>query len=299
MDIVLKTYGLTKKYGKQTVLDNINMTVNKGDIYGFVGKNGAGKSTLLRVLLKSTKATSGTFQIFDGLPEKLARKRIGVMLNPPALFKNCTAYENLKRYAILYGGTDRDIISILNTVGLIDAKIKPVMAFSDAMKIKLGIAIALLSNPEFIILDDPTSNLDYESEQEICNIILKIHKERRATFLITSNKLNEVTKSVTKYGIIKEGKLVEEMTADALRACCKQKFIISVDKPDLAYDIISSVYPALLIEKNKERSCVIVTSEIDHTKEIRRLLNTSDVKTTDITKQRINMEQFFYERIGQ
>ena len=160
MSTVLKTYNLNKKYGSKLVSNNISLTINRGDIYGFVGKNGAGKTTLMRQVLGMAFPTDGIIQLFDGEPLDLARRKIGSLIEAPGVYKKCSAYENMKRFAFLCNSSDKQIKDILDYVGLGNTGNKTAGQFSLGMRQRLGIAIALLGNPEFLILDEPINGLD-------------------------------------------------------------------------------------------------------------------------------------------
>ena len=167
METVLKTTDIVKKYGNKTVLNKINMTINKGDIYGFIGKNGAGKTTFMRVVLSLTNSNSGEVVLFNDKKITDVGLKIGSLIEMPGLYKNASAYENLKRFSILYGTDDKKIDEILKLVGLSDTGKKKIKNFSLGMKQRLGIAIALLNDPEFLMLDEPINGLDPEGIKKI------------------------------------------------------------------------------------------------------------------------------------
>uniref|UniRef100_UPI0013DA3BA5 ATP-binding cassette domain-containing protein n=2 Tax=Bacillati TaxID=1783272 RepID=UPI0013DA3BA5 len=162
-DIILRTNNLTKKYKDFTALNNANITINKGDIYGLIGRNGAGKTTLMKVITTLTNKTNGEFYLFDKDDSDLTetKRRIGCLIENPAFFENLTAYQNLKYYAIQKGIVDySQIDKVLDLVKLSDSKNKKFKTFSLGMKQRLGIAFAMLDNPDFVILDEPINGLD-------------------------------------------------------------------------------------------------------------------------------------------
>ena len=160
-EYVIETNNLTKSFGSKLAVDHVNMHVAKGDIYGFIGRNGAGKTTAMKLMLGTLRANEGSIKLF-GKDTNLSesRKKIGSLVEAPGLYRNATAYENMKRFSILFGGTDQDIKEILEFVGLANTGKKKAGAFSLGMKQRLGIAIALLGNPEIMILDEPVNGLD-------------------------------------------------------------------------------------------------------------------------------------------
>ena len=190
-------------------VNNVNMTIHKGDIYGFIGKNGAGKTTFKRLVLGTAFLTKGEIKLFGGEPFDKARRKIGSLIEAPGLYKNCTAYENLKQFSLIYGGTDAEIKEILSLVGLAATGNKKAGKFSLGMRQRLGIAIALLGNPEFLVLDEPVNGLDPAGMKEVRDLILKLNHEKNITILISSHLLDELSKIVTRYGSINDGMLIE------------------------------------------------------------------------------------------
>ena len=199
METVLKTTNIIKKYGNKTVLNNINMTINKGDIYGFIGKNGAGKTTFMKVVLSLTPKDNGEVVFFDNKKLKDVGLKIGSLIESPGLYKNASAYENLKRFSILYGADESKINELLELVNLSNVGKKKTKDFSLGMKQRLGIAIALLGDPEFMLLDEPINGLDPEGIKEIRDVIDRLNIEKCITFIISSHLLDELSKVVTRY----------------------------------------------------------------------------------------------------
>ena len=160
-ELIIETKDLTKSFGSKLAVNHVNMHVQKGDIYGFIGRNGAGKTTAMKLILGLLRANEGSVELY-GSDKNLdvSRKKIGSLIETPALYRNASAYENLKRYSILFGGTEEDIKEILDFVGLADTGKKKAGSFSLGMKQRLGIGIALLGNPEIMILDEPINGLD-------------------------------------------------------------------------------------------------------------------------------------------
>lgn len=231
MDVILQTKNLTKKYGNKIVVDHVSMTICKGDIYGFIGKNGAGKTTLIRMVCGLAKPTIGNLSLFgsDHLVEN--RAKLGTVIESPALFPNMTARENLIVQCKLQNITDlRKIDEILELVGLHDTNKKKAKNFSLGMRQRLAIAIALIGEPELLILDEPTNGLDPEGIKEIRELIVHLNQARGLTVLISSHILGELSKFATRYGIIHKGKLIEELTEEDLWKRCSDG---NSNEPDL------------------------------------------------------------------
>ena len=235
MEYVLRTFGITKKYKKKTVLDKVNMNIEKGDIYGFVGENGSGKTTIIRVITGLIFQNEGSFELF-GVPNTSgdilsARSRVGAIVETPSIYLNMSARNNLKAQCSILGINDENKIKwALDEVGLLhlyDEK-KHASNFSLGMRQRLGIAMALLGEPEFIILDEPMNGLDPAGIVDIRELIIRLNRESGITFLISSHILTELALVATKYGIISHGKIVKEISAEDLRKECKPSTVIEV-----------------------------------------------------------------------
>lgn len=297
METILKTNGIVKKYGNNTVLNNINMTINRGDIYGFIGKNGAGKTTFMRVVLSLTTKNQGEVSFFDNKKIKEVGLRVGSLIESPGLYKNATAYENLKRFSILYNADVSKIDELLEIVGLSYAAKKKVKNFSLGMKQRLGIAVALLGDPELLFLDEPINGLDPEGIKEIRNVILKLNKEKGITFLISSHLLDELSKVVTKYGIINNGILVEEIEAQEIKDKCKNKLIIECNDTEKAKKIIEKIIKNekdIIVNKN----IIEVHSHLDESANINKKLVDSGIMVDAIYPNYDSVEEYFMKRIG-
>ncbi|MDE5910793.1 MAG: ATP-binding cassette domain-containing protein [Clostridia bacterium] len=234
MEYCLTVDGLSKKYRKYLALDGVTMRVPQGAIYGLVGKNGAGKTTLIRIICGLQAPTIGTYSIF-GAPYNSkeiysARRRMGGIVESPALYGNMSAKENLKHQFMLLGKPSFDgIDGLLEMVDLKDTGKKPVRNFSLGMRQRLSIAMALASDPDFVVLDEPINGLDPQGIVEIREIIIKLNKERNITFLISSHILDELSKIATHYGFIDKGKILKEITKDQLEDNLKKRIVFKVD----------------------------------------------------------------------
>ena len=296
METVLKTTNIIKKYGNKTVLNNINMTINKGDIYGFIGKNGAGKTTFMKVVLSLTPKDNGEVVFFDNKKLKDVGLKIGSLIESPGLYKNASAYENLKRFSILYGADESKINELLELVNLSNVGKKKTKDFSLGMKQRLGIAIALLGEPEFMLLDEPINGLDPEGIKEIRDVIVRLNKEKGITFIISSHLLDELAKVVTRYGIIDNGVLIEEIDADKLKEKCKNKLVIDVDDTKKANKIISKMLPKeeLIIKDNT----IEIHSNLEMASDINKELVMNGIKVSAIYPSFDSLEEYFMKRIG-
>ena len=219
--VILKTNHLTKRYGHRAVVENLSMTIYKGDIYGFIGKNGAGKTTLIRMVTGLAAPSDGSIQLFGNGSLLEGRRRIGTVIEAPAFYPGMTARENIVAFSKLQGLHDfSNTEDLLKLVGLTHTGKKKCRNFSLGMKQRLAIAIALIGDPELLILDEPTNGLDPEGMKEVRDLILKLNQEKGITVLVSSHILGELSKFATRYGIIHHGKLIEEFTEEDLWRRC-------------------------------------------------------------------------------
>ena len=227
MEYILQTDGLTKRYRGFQALDGLSMRVPKGAIYGFVGRNGAGKTTLIRLICGLQRPSSGGFTLYglrnDSPDIAVARRRMGAIVESPAIYGNMTAAENLRQQALIlglpsFGGLD----GLLKLVGLEGAGKKRAGHFSLGMKQRLGIALALTGDPDFLVLDEPWNGLDPQGIVEMRETLIRLNREREITILISSHILDELSRLATHYGIIDRGRMVKELSAEELEAACRK-----------------------------------------------------------------------------
>ena len=235
MKEVIKTNKLVKKYGDFVALDNVNITVKQGDIYGLVGNNGSGKTTFFRLLTGQSNVTSGSFELLSKSTEKelnTVRKRIGSIIENPSFYPNMTLEQNIEHYRIQRGVPGKESTTkVLKEVGLYEVRKKKFKNISLGMKQRLGFALALLGEPELLILDEPINGLDPSGIIEVRNLLLKLNKEKNITIIISSHILTELANIATCYGILNKGKLVEEVSAEELSERCKSYLEIKVTDP--------------------------------------------------------------------
>ena len=300
-DIVLKTHNVTKKYGSQLAANNINMTIKKGDIYGFIGQNGAGKTTLIRMITGLTHLTSGEIQLFGESGENQlneARTMIGSLIETPAFYGDMTARENLEVSRLVRDIAGKSCIDeVLELVGLADTGKKKVKNFSLGMRQRLGIANALLGNPRLLILDEPINGLDPMGIVEIRELLKKINKEKDTTILISSHILGELSELATCYGIISNGKLVEEITAEQLNEKCRQYIEIDVDDTARTVTLLESELDITnyeVLENNK----IKVFTHLDLVGQINSTISRKGVIVERIGVKGENLEEYFMNVVG-
>lgn len=276
MEYVLKTNSLSKNYKNFKALNGLTMKVPKGAIYGFVGKNGAGKTTLIRLICGLQEPTSGSYSLYGVSNSQKgilkSRRRMGAVVETPSIYLDMTAEDNLKeQYRIIGLPSFKDIPKLLHIVGLEKAGNKKARHFSLGMKQRLGIAIALSGNPDFLILDEPVNGLDPQGIIEVRELILKLNRERGITFLISSHILDELSRIATHYGFIDRGRMVKEMTSAELDAACRKCISIQVsdirvltrvlDEMGIEYSVISDTTADIFSEINISQLAISLAAQ--------------------------------------
>ena len=300
-EVILKTYNITKKYGNQVAVNNVNMTIKKGEIYGFIGQNGAGKTTLIRLITGLIHKTGGEIELLGATGENelnKSRTMVGSLIETPSFYTNMTARENLEVSRLVRDIPGKKCIDeVLELVGLKDVEKKKVKNFSLGMRQRLGIANALMGNPKLLILDEPINGLDPMGIVEIRELLKKINKEKDMTILISSHILSELSELATTYGIISNGKLIEEITAEELAEKCRQYIDLKVDDTSRAVTLLErelgiSDYEVLADKKIK------VFSNLENVGEVNSILSKSGVIVQSISIKGENLEEYFMNKIG-
>lgn len=301
MSSVLSTNALSKRYKKHMAVDGVNMNIERGDIYGFVGENGSGKTTVIRLITGLIFPHSGGFELF-GVNNRSksigkARSRIGAIVESPSIYMNMSAYDNLKTQCTILGINGEDkILSVLNDVGLEElySEKKHAGNFSLGMRQRLGIAMALLGDPEFLILDEPMNGLDPAGIVDIRELILKLNRERGITFLISSHILTELSLVATKYGIISKGKLIKEITSEQLHNECSKTTVISADDPDGLAEAVKGC-----VENKVEYTFdgVKIIGDVDLTALLSAVIS-SGVKILSVNCSETSFEDYYLSVIG-
>lgn len=284
MEYVLKTDALKKCYGNYKALNGLTMNIPKGAIYGFVGKNGAGKTTLIRLLCGLQEPSEGSFSIYGiNCRQKeivKSRRRMGAVVETPSVYLDMTAEENLKQqYRILGLPSFDGLDDILKLVGLAYTEKKKVKNFSLGMRQRLGIAVALAGDPDFLVLDEPVNGLDPQGIIEIRELILKLNRERQITVLISSHILDELSRFATHYGFIDKGRMVKEISAKELEKVCRKCIRIEVSDvkaltrvldgrgldynilSDTQADIFAKVKVSELVRELDTRNCEVISMQ--------------------------------------
>ena len=241
MGIILETDKITKAYGGFLAVNQVSIHVERGEVYGLIGRNGAGKTTLLKMIANLATPTSGTYSIYDANGQKSPsmRSKVGVLIEDPGVFQNLSAFQNLKAKAIASGiKNDRYLNDLLAFVGLYGVGKKPVKNFSLGMRQRLGIAIAMVNDPELMLLDEPINGLDPQGIAEVRNLIHRLCVEKHISIIISSHILEELSKVANRYGIIHNGILMAEATNEELLSRCRPRLFLKTSDNDAASAVL-------------------------------------------------------------
>lgn len=291
-EYVLETSELTKTYARKNAVDHINLKIRKGDIYGFIGKNGAGKTTTIKMVVGLNNPTSGKMKLFGSENLQEGRKKVGTVIENPAIYPYLSARQNIEAQRIMKGVKDKSITDdLLDIVGLKDTGRKKAKNFSLGMKQRLAIALALVGDPEFLLLDEPINGLDPTGIKDIRELILKLNREAGITILISSHILGELAKIATAYGVINNGVLVEQFSAEELREKVKPCLKITVNDPERAVSVLKENLGISDIEV--QNNSLKVYEMLDKSMEINSVLEANDIIVQFLTKENGDYENYF------
>lgn len=298
---VFEARNLTKRYKSTLALDNINLTLRRGEIYGFIGENGAGKTTTIRLITGLSFPTEGSMTLFGKSGEKELQKqraRIGCMVETPALYKNMTAKQNLEAQRIQRGIPDRECIDkTLSLVGLSDTGRKTVRHFSLGMRQRLGIAMALLSDPEFLILDEPINGLDPSGIVEIRELMKRLNRERGITILISSHILSELYQTATRYILLHKGHVLEELTQRELDEKCKRHIAIKTNDTEKTAIVLEEKLNSANFQVMPDGT-VRLYDHLDDMEGVARALSQAGLLVTGLSLAGDSLEDYFMHKIG-
>lgn len=300
-EYALQTNNITKYYGSQKALSDINIRIKPGTIYGLVGNNGAGKTTLLRIITGQGFTTEGEINLFDKTSKEdliIARKRTGSLVESPGFFYNMTAKQNLEYFRLQMGIPGKECIDeILKTVGLYDSGNKKLINFSLGMKQRLGIGLALLGNPELLILDEPINGLDPMGIIEIRNLLLKLNRERNITIIISSHILTELANVVTEYGFLSKGEMLEQISAENLAKKCENYLevkVSNVEKFTAALETELSVFKYKVYPDHS----IHIYELLDQPEKVSMMAAKNGIAMMELNLKSVNIENYYMTLIG-
>ncbi len=300
-EIIFKTSNLSKKYKNEFALHQVNMQLKRGDIYGFIGENGAGKTTMIRILSGLAFKTDGELSLFGENDEKRLvkqRMRIGSIIEGPALYPEMTARENLELYRIQKGIPDKSCIDrVLKMVHLNDTGKKKSKNFSLGMKQRLGLAIALLNEPEFLVLDEPVNGLDPVGIVELRELLKSLNKERNISILISSHILSELHQLASCYGFIHKGKLIEQLSSKELDEKCKRHIYIKTNDATKAASVIETKLQSTNYQVYPNQA-VKLYDFLDDSGRVTSTLSAAGILLQEISVQGDDLESYYIQMIG-
>lgn len=299
MEYVLNTENLCKQYSKHLAVDNVSLHIKRGEIYGFIGRNGAGKTTFMKMICGLAVPTSGEIELFGakGSDINIHKARIGNLIEAPGIFPNISGINNIKCKCYALGIYKKGYAEhLLETVGLKDAGKKKVKKYSLGMKQRLGIAMALVGGPDLLILDEPINGLDPQGIAEVRDMILKFRNERDMTIMISSHILEELYKIADTFGIINNGKLVQELSREELSAKCSDYIEIIVNDSAKACTNIEKL--GFSDYKVMEDGSIHIYKELNRLGEINRELVISGCIVNSIKIVQENLENYFLQLTG-
>ncbi|HGF7504033.1 MULTISPECIES: ATP-binding cassette domain-containing protein [Enterococcus] len=295
-ETVLKATGITKKYGAAKALDKVSIKIKRGMIYGLIGENGAGKSTFMRTIMGLISIDEGSIELFGTTDLQAARRRMGQSIETPALYPELTARDNLRIQAANGGVSDREIEDLLKMMRLENTGKKKAKNFSLGMRQRLAIANALITNPEFLILDEPTNGMDPAGMAEMREIIQRLVKERGITVLLSSHLLDELSQIATHYGILHEGHLIKELSKEELAQESRQFIKIDTSATEQAVTVLDSLgYRDYFVQSSR---VIQLFEGIDQVAAINQALVEAKVPVDGIHLVGQKLEDYFLQLTG-
>lgn len=292
MNYILTTDKLTKTYGSKDAAKDVSIHVREGSIYGLIGRNGAGKTTVMRMISGLSKPTSGTYEMHGE-----NRFGVGVLIESPGIYPNMSAFENLRLKCIAMGCYSKEYVDkLLNIAGLENTGKKYAGSFSLGMRQRLGIALALVGDPKMIVLDEPINGLDPQGIVEVRHTLERLREDKGITIMISSHILDELGKLADSYGIIHEGKLLDEFTLEELSDRCGQYVTVKTDDNAKALAVIQKEgFPRAYIDSNGN---IHVDDAIHQSADLNKALVTSGIAVNEIFIKNISLEDYYLSVTG-
>ena len=300
MEYILETKDLTKIYGQKEACKDVNLHIREGQIYGLIGRNGAGKTTIMRMISGLSRPTSGSYSLFGktGLEMRKMLRNVGVLIEHPGLYPKLSAYENLKIKCIGMGiRPDGCVPELLRIVGLenTDRK-KGAASYSLGMRQRLGIALALVGDPKMIILDEPINGLDPQGIAEVREMLGRLRDEKGITVMVSSHILDELSKIADAYGIIHEGELLDEFSAEELHRRCGQSLIVRTDDPAAALRVLEQM--GIRGADHEPDGSLLLREGLERTKEISRAIVGAGIGLEEIYLRTRTLEEYYLGMTG-
>ena len=298
-EYLLTTQDLTKTYGRHNAIDRVCMHIPKGAVYGFIGRNGAGKTTLMKIIAGLSTQTSGSYELFgcSGAQLGAVREKVGCLIEAPGIYPDMTAFQNVKAKCLVRGVYNEGYVNeLLQAVGLFDAGKKKAKDFSLGMRQRLGIAIALVGDPEFMVLDEPINGLDPQGIVEVRETIHRLAIERNITILISSHILDELAKIATHIGIIENGVLLKELSAQQLKDECAAKIEIVADNAAAAMNVLQNMGITQFQQINANQ--INVTERIEESAAVNKALVEAGIAVSKLNVSGEALEDYYIRITG-
>lgn len=301
IDNILEMNNITQKYKTATALNDVSISLKSGKIYGLVGKNGAGKTTLIRIISGLITPTSGTFTLFGHSSEKeiqVERKKLGCLIESPSLYLDMTAKQNMKLFRTIKGIPNVELDdTLLELVGLKKSANIKVRNFSLGMKQKLGIAIALIGNPQFLILDEPINSIDPDGIVEIRDLIIKLNKDNHITILISSHILSELYKLATDYIIIDKGEIRDLLTQEELNEKCRKHIFIKSNEPEKIVYVLENTLKTNKFKVMNDKS-IKLYDYLDNQEYVAKVFFDNNILVTNLSSEGDTLEDYYLNILG-
>lgn len=298
---VIETHGLTKRYRRKLAVDNLDMTVAAGDIYGFVGKNGSGKSTTMKMVAGLARPTAGEVVLF-GDPERGGAtpqgfSRIGALIESPGVLQSLTVRDNLVAKALALGMTHAGAVAddLLALVGLDPTDHRRVKAYSLGMKQRLGLALALVGSPDLLLLDEPFNGLDPEATRDMRLALVRLNHEHGVTIVISSHVLDQLDRVATRFGVITDGRLTAEFTDEELHERCGSSVRVRLAAPERGLALLEQALPQATFRAEPDGALVVTGAALD---EVSFACFSAGVEVRELTQQERDIEEYFVELMG-
>ena len=298
MEYILQTNEVSKEFSGKMAVDHVSIKVNRGDIYGFIGENGAGKTTLMRMVCGLANPTGGNITLFGNKDLVSQRYRVGCTIENPALYPSMTAMENMETQRLLLGIKDKKVCGdLLEMSGISGTGKKKAKDFSLGMKQRLMIALSMVGDPEFLVLDEPTNGLDPLGIREVGDFLQRLNKDRGISILISSHILGELEKMATRYGVISNGKMVDEFQANELSGRCGKNLVIHANDSQKAENIINSMFGDVQCMPTSENS-IRVKGHVEDAGLINSKLVKEGVTVKALIPESDKLEDYFLKLMG-
>lgn len=298
MEYVLQTNEVSKDFSGKLAVDHVSIKVQKGDIYGFIGENGAGKTTLMRMVCGLASPTGGDMTLFGSKDLVSQRHKVGCTIENPALYPAMTAMENMEAQRLFLGIKDKKVCArLLDMAGISETGNKKAKDFSLGMKQRLMIALALLGDPELLVLDEPTNGLDPMGIKEVRDFIQRLNEDRGITVLVSSHILGELEKMATRYGVISNGKMMDEFQADELSSRCGKNLVIHANDARKVEEVVGRMFNGGQFEHTPE-NYVRIKGHVEDAGLINNQLVREGVTVNALIPEGDKLEDYFLRLMG-